>query len=73
MWPIRREIAHYEPWIRLDFLGFSRVKRDLSMGYERKNREKFFLSLSSLRSRSAGANATIWLAEGRIAHATSLP
>jgi hypothetical protein len=41
MWPIRREIAHYEPWIRLDFLGFSRAKRDLSMGYERKTEENF--------------------------------
>jgi hypothetical protein len=32
--PIRCEIPDYEPWIRLDFLGFSRAKRDLSMGYE---------------------------------------
>jgi hypothetical protein len=39
--PIRLENPDYEPWIRLDFLGFSRAKRDLSMGYERKTEKDF--------------------------------
>jgi hypothetical protein len=34
LWPIRLESLDYEPWICLDFLGFSRSKRDLSMSYE---------------------------------------
>ena len=36
LWPIRLENPDYERWICLDFLGFSRAKRDLSLGYERK-------------------------------------
>jgi hypothetical protein len=39
--PIRFENPDYEPWIRLDFLGFSRANQDLSMGYERKTEKDF--------------------------------
>jgi hypothetical protein len=63
LWPIRFENPDYEPWIRLDFLGFSRAKRDLSMGYERKT-EKSFSCRFLPGSLTAGANATI-LACGR--------
>jgi hypothetical protein len=31
----------YEGWIFLDFLGFSRPNRDLSMGYARFSMENF--------------------------------
>src|ERR1700729_30807 len=31
----------YEVWISLDFLGFSRPNRDLSMGYKRFSEEDF--------------------------------
>jgi hypothetical protein len=31
--PFRRESPACEPWIVLDFLGFSRPNLDLSMGY----------------------------------------
>jgi hypothetical protein len=31
--PFRGEGLVFEPWILLDFLGFSRQKRDFSMGY----------------------------------------
>ena len=37
-----------EAWIFLDFLGFSRPKRAISMGYARLSREKIFSPLSSL-------------------------
>jgi hypothetical protein len=32
------------PWISLDFLGFSRPNRDLSMGYSGQTATKFFLA-----------------------------
>jgi hypothetical protein len=35
------ENRRYEGWISLDFLGFSRANRDLSMGYEGFSRENF--------------------------------
>jgi hypothetical protein len=35
------KIPALEPWICLDFLGFSRAKRDLSMGYAGKTAKKF--------------------------------
>jgi hypothetical protein len=44
----------YEGWIFLDFLGFSRPKRDLSMGYEEKSRKVF--------SQAAFLMAAVWSA-----------
>jgi hypothetical protein len=32
--PFAQEISDFGGWISLDFLGFSRPDRDLSMGYE---------------------------------------
>jgi hypothetical protein len=53
LWLIRLESPDYEPWICLDFLGFSRAKRDLSMGYEGQI-AKNFLVASPPGGRSVG-------------------
>jgi len=37
----RREGPVYGGWIFLDFLGFSRLNRDFSMGYEARGGEDF--------------------------------
>jgi hypothetical protein len=47
----------YERWISLDFLGFSRPKRDLSMGYTRFSLENFSRRFLALRSAKSGAGA----------------
>jgi hypothetical protein len=59
-------------WISLDFLGFSRPDRDLSMGYAKKP-EKNFSSRFCRRERSVETAAhDLGMAKGRIAHAASL-
>jgi len=40
-WPFRCEDPDFEGWISLDFLGFSRPNRDLSMGYTGFSLENF--------------------------------
>ena len=67
------EIPDYEPWICLDFLGFSRAKRDLSMGYERKTEKNFSCRFLPLAVEAPERTQRFWHAEGRIAHAASLP
>jgi hypothetical protein len=47
----------YERWISLDFLGFSRPKQDLSMGYTRFSLENFSRRFLALRSAKSGAGA----------------
>src|SRR5260370_20112929 len=54
----------FERWISLDFLGFSRPKRDLSMGYARFSLENFSQRLLAVRSARSGARARRH-AEGR--------
>ncbi|MGB7977164.1 MAG: hypothetical protein WCF81_23070 [Roseiarcus sp.] len=46
----------FDPWIGLDFLGFSHAKRDLSIGYEEKAERKFFSLLfpSAIAAPGAG-------------------
>jgi hypothetical protein len=44
-------------WISLDFLGFSRPKRDLSMGYARFSLENFSQRLLAARNARSGARA----------------
>jgi hypothetical protein len=58
--------------ISLDFLGFSRPDRDLSMGYAKKP-EKNFSSRFCRRERSVETAAhDLGMAKGRIAHGASL-
>ena len=45
------------PWISLDFLGFSRPKRDLSTGYARFSLENFSRRFLAVRSARSGAGA----------------
>jgi hypothetical protein len=40
----RHETQTFSRWISLDFLGFSRPNRDLSMGYSGQTATKFFLA-----------------------------
>jgi hypothetical protein len=47
----------YEVWISLDFLGFSRQNRDLSMGLRGNNAGRIFLSLFPVVWRAAGRGA----------------
>jgi hypothetical protein len=56
-WLFRCETPIHEGWISLDFLGFSRRKRDLSMGYEEKARTHFLgaFVLTAVPSASSGA------------------
>jgi hypothetical protein len=44
----RRETPVFRAWISLDFLGFSRPNRYLSMGYTGKPLKDFFEALSSV-------------------------
>jgi hypothetical protein len=62
----------YEGLIVLDFLGFFRPDRDLSMGYTRFSRVEFFSTLSlALAAPGTGAGGR-GHAEGRFAHQASL-
>jgi hypothetical protein len=59
-------------WISLDFLGFSRQNRDLSMGYTRFSLNKFFLSLFPVsRIAETGARGR-GMRKRRIAHQANL-
>jgi hypothetical protein len=55
-WRFRREGPVYEPWIVLDFLGFSRPNPAFSMGYKDFSLAEFFLRLfHGLRGAATGA------------------
>jgi hypothetical protein len=54
----------YEGWKSLDFLGFSRPDRVLSMGCARFSLEKISRALFCRRVRTAASATKIWLAEG---------
>jgi hypothetical protein len=58
--------------ISLDFLGFSRLNRDFSMGYADKS-EKVFSSRFCRRERAVEtASPRFGMAKGRIVHGASL-
>jgi hypothetical protein len=63
----------YEGWIVLDFLGFSRPNRDLSMGYAEKARQIFFAALCLAFEAPGRATAVVAMRKGRIGHQVSLP
>jgi hypothetical protein len=67
--PFRRETQVFRGWILLDFLGFSRLNRDLSMGYEEKTTNFF---LGALSGNPPGNSAYQRNAAMRIAHEASL-
>ena len=61
-------------WKSLDFLGFSRPNLDLSMGYARFSREKFFARLFPWRRHDAATGAAVEAIRKRgIVHGVSLP
>jgi hypothetical protein len=62
----------YEDWISLDFLGFSRPNRDLSISYTRFSAEKFFSSFCLTFEAPAGAPAVVVIRKAKIAHRVSL-
>ena len=68
----RRFAAETPGFGLLDFLGFSRPDRDLSIGYAKKPK-KNFSSRFCRRERSVETAAhDLGMAKGRIAHAASL-
>jgi hypothetical protein len=64
--------AFYNYWILLDFLGFSRPKRDFSVGYTGFSLKEFSGALALPNIRSAGLAAR-WqgYAKGRLVHPAS--
>jgi hypothetical protein len=69
--PFRCENPFYEGWISLDFLGFSRPNRDLSMGYAGFYAENCSRTLS-WRERPKRAHAVEAIRKGGIVHGASL-
>jgi len=67
-----REIQIYGYWKSLDFLGFSRPNRDLSMRCAGFSREEFFSPLLSWRAAGAGGAAAEVMRMRRIIHKASL-
>ena len=70
--PFRGEFPHSEGWLPLDFLGFSRQNRDLSISYGHKAANVFLHALShDTRGAGSGANGLGgWVS--RIVHRASL-
>jgi hypothetical protein len=67
-----REDPDFGYWISLDFLGFSRPNRDLSMGYEDTS-EKVFSCRSCRRERAVKTfSPRFGVRKGRIVHGASL-
>jgi hypothetical protein len=63
----------YGPWIALDFLGFSRPNRDLSMGYADFSRRNFSRALPPLRETRRDGRRRSWaMRKRRIVHEASL-
>ena len=62
------ENPDYGGWICLDFLGFSRPNRDLSMGYAGKAQKNFFRRLPAFQARGRVPSHS----ERRIVHGPSL-
>jgi hypothetical protein len=67
-----REIQIYGYWKSLDFLGFSRPNRDLSMGCAGFSREEFFSPLLPRRAAGTRDAATEAVRMHRIIHEASL-
>jgi hypothetical protein len=57
--PFRRKSPDLEHWIPLDFLGFSRPNRDLSMGYEGFSPEDFSRRFRPAAARGAQQAAAV--------------
>ena len=55
----------FEPWILLDFLGFSRSNRAFSMGYAAKRSEHFFLPLRPCRRKCEEGRLRSWRSEAQ--------
>jgi hypothetical protein len=55
----------FEPWILLDFLGFSRPNRAFSMRYAAKRSEHFFLPLSPCRRKCEEGRLRSWRSEAQ--------
>jgi hypothetical protein len=62
----------YRYWISLDFLGFSRPKRDLSMGCAGKTKQKNFSPFFLCVRGAATDAAVLAYGPGRIVHGASL-
>ena len=55
----------FEPWILLDFLGFSRPNRAFSMRYAAKRSEHFFLPLRPCRRKCEEGRLRSWRSEAQ--------
>jgi hypothetical protein len=62
----------FEPWILLDFLGFSRPNRAFSMGYAAKGSELFFVPLRPCCRSARRGDCGRGVRKPRIAHEASL-
>jgi hypothetical protein len=71
--PFRRQDPDYVPWICLDFLGFSRQYRVLSMGYAGKTTKIFLLAFSLASAAPLGGACHFSKGKRRITHEPSLP
>jgi hypothetical protein len=56
-WPFAANTPNYERWISLDFLGFSRPNRDLSMSYKDFSRETILAPFSAAEARERAPGA----------------
>jgi hypothetical protein len=63
----------YEPWISLDFLGFSRPDRDFSMGYADFSGKNFSPSFSAGTEAPEREPHGLGMRKRRIVHGSSLP
>jgi hypothetical protein len=70
--PFVAKTPDYKGWICLDFLGFSRPNRDLSMSYTGKTAEIFFARLFPGVKRAAGGAFGFSGGKRRITHEAKL-
>jgi hypothetical protein len=71
-WAFRCEKPDRDYWISLDFLGFSRQNRDLSMGYGDKSAENFLIALDPLLEARGLGSHDLGMWKDRLGHEVSL-